>query len=240
MFIYKNVGIRVLKIECTYKTILYFICQQKGRVQDIPSAPASATVLSPSPVRLWVEEGGELCQVKPSILLITTSPHPFPQLHPHLVVKVGQAQKIGPYSWPFCQIFSEKNLDELDDILINLKRKSGNICNYHAGGACRELCSLEFEQMNSIVAWCLDFLFHIECQQSSGLPSRWPDLLYRRAYMEKFGDLIVMWSFSGITATDRTFGVYRVNLTVWNTHTTKGWCLLRPSCCKDAAKMKNQ
>ena len=151
-----------------------------------------------------------LCEKsKPSTLLITTSPDPGPQLHPHLVVKVGQAQKIGPYSWPFCRIFFRK-------------KKPGWFGWYSHQPPKKNLETSVMSRFPTPYR-----------MQSSGLPSRWPDLLDRRAYMEKFGDLIVMWSFSGITATDRTFGVYRVNLTVWNTHTTKGWSLLRPSCCKD-------
>ena len=176
----------------------------------IPSAaPASATVLSPSPVRLWIRCcGGIYCTVaglqtypqlvakktNPPHYKITTSPHPGPQLHPHLVVKVGQAQKIGPeLNDHSAGIFPKKNPGWIGWYSHQPpKEKSRNICIYHAGGACREPCSLEFEQMNSIVAWCLDFLLHIECQQSSGLPSRWPDLLDRRAYLRVRGKV---WGF---------------------------------------------
>ena len=117
---------------------------------------------------------------KPSTLPITTS---ISLLHPRLVVKVGQAQKIGP-GWPFCRTFPI-NLDELDDIRTNLPRMSRNICNY---SLCTVLaigaqCSLDLEQMNSNAAWCLDFLLYIECQQCS-------NLIEEHTSMEKLGDLI--------------------------------------------------
>lgn len=106
----------------------------------------------------WTLPGQTLHMTK-----ITTSPHPGPQLDPHLVVKVGQAQKIGPELNDHSAGFFPKKKpgwigwyshqppkENLETSVITMREVlAGNHVHWN------------FEQMNSIVAWCLDFLLRI-------------------------------------------------------------------------------